>query len=117
MNSADVGALGERLALELLKSRGYEMKVRNFRAQRCEIDIIMRDGDTIVFVEVKTRRGERFGRGSEAVTLRKQRSIIKAATAYLCENGLFDAPSRFDVVEIDLKNGRAEHFINAFEAT
>ena len=52
MNSADVGALGERLALELLKSRGYEMEVRNFRAQRCEIDIIMRDGDTIVFVEV-----------------------------------------------------------------
>lgn len=116
MNSTDVGALGERLALELLKSRGYEMKVRNFRAQRCEIDIIMRDGDTIVFVEVKTRRGERFGRGSEAVTLRKQRNIIKAATAYLCENGLFDAPSRFDVVEIDLKTGRAQHFINAFEA-
>ena len=57
-----------------------------------------------------------MGRGSEAVTLRKQRNIIKAATAYLCENGLFDAPSRFDVVEIDLKTGRAQHFINAFEA-
>ena len=74
---------------------------RNYRAERAEADLIMLDGETVVFVEVKTRLSDEFGAGSEAVTRAKQLSIIRCATAYARENNLHDTSIRFDVVEVN----------------
>ena len=74
------------------------------------------DGETTVFIEVKARSSRNMGLGREAVTYAKQRNIIKAASAYLTENGLWDAPVRFDVAEVDLVECRVEYIKNAFQA-
>jgi putative endonuclease len=96
-----VGARGEKLACEFLRHNGYKILYRNFRARRGgEVDVICRDNDTLVFVEVKTRTSEDFGRPFEAVNLAKQRLISRGALAWL---QLLDNPDilfRFDVVEI-----------------
>ncbi len=85
-----------------LKARGCEILARNYRALRGEIDIIVRDGEFTVFVEVKTRRNLKFGLPQAAVTLQKQRQISKVALAYLQAQNLLDAPCRFDVIAIHL---------------
>lgn len=114
MNSRDSGAHGEELALNMLKKAGYALVEKNFRAQRCEIDLIMRDGQTLVFVEVKARSASAYGLGREAVDPRKQRHIVKAAQLYLIKNDAMDIPTRFDVVEVDLVTGDAVHIVDAF---
>ena len=110
------GAEGERLALRHLQNRGYELLERNYRAQRCEIDLVMQDGETTVFVEVKARSSSLFGLGREAVTEKKRRNVVKAATAYAADHGLLEASLRFDVVEVALPSGRITHIENAFPA-
>lgn len=97
-----VAKIGEALALKHLKARGYRILVQNYRARRGEIDLIARDGEFIVFVEVKTRRSLKFGLPQAAVTLQKQRQISKVALAYLQAQDLLDAPCRFDVIAIHL---------------
>jgi putative endonuclease len=98
-----IGVRGEKLACEFLKHNGYKILYRNFRARRGgEVDVICRDNDTLVFVEVKTRTGEDFGRPFEAVNVAKQKLISRGALAWL---QLLDNPDilfRFDVVEIIL---------------
>src|SRR5882724_11795420 len=95
------GARGEKLAGKFLRSHGYKILYRNFKSRRGgEIDIVCRDGDTLVFVEVKTRGGEEFGRPIEAVDRRKQLRVSKGGLAWL---RLLDNPDvvfRFDVVEV-----------------
>ena len=98
----NIAKIGESLAAEHLKARGCEILEQNYRALRGEIDIIVRDGEFIVFVEVKTRQTLRFGLPQEAVTLQKQRQISKVALAYLQTQNLLDAPCRFDVIAIHL---------------
>ena len=98
----NIAKIGESLAEEHLKARGCKILAKNYRARRGEIDIIVRDGEFIVFVEVKTRRSLQFGLPQEAVTIQKQRQISQVALAYLQAQNLLDAPCRFDVIAIHL---------------
>jgi len=116
VNKSAKGIEGERAALKYLQSKGYLLLEKNYRAQRCEIDLIMQDDETTAFVEVKARSGMRFGLGREAVTRQKQANIIKAATAYAADHGLLEASLRFDVVEVELPSLRVTHIENAFQA-
>ncbi len=115
MNRRGSGEAGERAALGYLEGKGFVLLARNYRAQRCEIDLVMRDGETTVFVEVKARSSERFGLGREAVTKAKQRNLLKAATAYAAENGILEASLRFDVAEVALPSLQVTHIENAFQ--
>ncbi len=112
------GKAGEENALEVLKKNGYKIIERNYRCRYGEIDIIARDGETIVFVEVKTRSNSSFGPPKAGVDHKKQRHIIKTATEYLARCGLTDREARFDVVGIELKGEgySAEVVKNAFDA-
>jgi putative endonuclease len=98
-----LGARGEKLACAFLRRKGYRILYRNFRARHGgEVDIVCRDRDTLVFVEVKTRTREDFGRPVEAVNAAKRKLIARGALAWL---QLLDNPDifvRFDVVEIVL---------------
>ncbi|HZR78703.1 MAG TPA: YraN family protein [Chthoniobacterales bacterium] len=113
------GKQGEKLASKFLRSRGYKVLYRNFKDRRGgEIDLVCRDGDTLVFVEVKARRDEQFGRPIEAVDRRKQMRVSNGALAWL---RLLDNPDitfRFDVVEVFLPatgDPRCELIQDAFE--
>ena len=114
MSAAEVGRRGERLALRYLRRCGYRLVCRNYRHGRHEIDRILRDGDCLVFVEVKTRTNTAFGTPAMAVGRDKQRNLRLAAAAYLqqCRCGM--APARFDVVEVYLPEGKIQHIVNAF---
>lgn len=98
----DIAKIGESAAAEYLKAHGYLILAQNYRFRRGEIDLIVQQGDRIVFVEVKTRRSLKFGLPQYAVTLKKQRQISKIALAYLQKQNLMDAPCRFDVIAIQL---------------
>ena len=113
-----LGKLGEDLAVRELEKRGWAILARRYRRRGGEIDIIAQDGDTIVFVEVKTRDGDAFGDGSEAVTALKQHRIVQLATDYLMRHHLTASPCRFDVVSIRFDGGRPaiEVFSHAFDA-
>ncbi len=100
-----LGRLGERLAAEKLVDCGYRILERNFRCQHGEIDIVAEDEQDLVFVEVKTRRGNSFGRPEEAVTVRKQRKIVQVATYYLDLHACFERSWRVDVVAVQLSAG------------
>jgi len=95
------GRRGEELASKFLRSRGYKVLYRNFKDRHGgEIDIVCRDGDTLVFVEVKTRRDEEFGRPVEAVSREKQKRVSKGGLAWLRLLDNPDVTFRFDVVEV-----------------
>jgi putative endonuclease len=98
-----LGPQGEDLACEALCRQGSEILARRSRTRHGEIDIVALDGQTVVFVEVKTRRGTRFGSGAEAVTAWKQRRIMRMAEDFLLRRRLCDRPCRFDVVAVDLE--------------
>jgi putative endonuclease len=95
------GKAGEDLAVEELERRGYEITARRYRTRHGEIDIVARDGDTVVFVEVKARATAEFGTAVEAVTRAKQRRLVRMAIEYIAHNDIRDVPLRFDVVAID----------------
>ena len=112
------GALGEKLACRYLRHNGYKILFRNFRGRSGgEIDIVCRDKDTLVFVEVKTRRREDFGRPVEAVDREKQKRISRGALTWLRMLDNRDILFRFDVVEViitDDAKPRLELIKNAF---
>ena len=112
-----LGKAGEKLALKRLKKLGYKCIEKNYTCALGEIDLIARDGDYLVFIEIKTRKGHSIGYAKEAVDQRKIRQISKTALAYLKENECCDAKSRFDVVAITLNRGveEIEVITNAFE--
>lgn len=104
-----LGRTGERLAAEELTRRGYRMLERNFRCRYGEIDLIAEDGCDLIFVEVKTRRGDAYGIPEEAVTLRKQRKIIQVASYYLDLHACAERSWRVDVVAVQLsRSGKLE---------
>lgn len=103
-----LGILGENLAAEALRARGYAILARRHRSRYGEIDIIAEDGACIVFVEVKLRMTDLFGEAFEAIPRWKQRRIITVAVDYLSHNGLLDRPVRFDVAAIDERKGQLE---------
>ena len=113
-----LGILGEDVACEALRRRGYEILERRYRTRHGEIDIVARHHATIVFVEVKARDGRHFGGGAEAVTPWKQRRVSRMAEDFLARHRLHDRPCRFDVVVVDLAGGAAEVVVyeHAFDA-
>ncbi len=112
-----LGKKGEELAIGQLKAGKYKILERNFKCRLGEIDIIARDGNTLVFIEVKTRATRDFGGPAAAVNDRKQRQLSKVALVYLNQKKLFNIPARFDVVAVELlpPSPRIEVIQNAFE--
>ena len=111
----DFGKHGEELAAQYLIGKGYEILERNWRNIHKEIDIIAKDGEELVIVEVKTRQSDDHGEPDLAVTKRKQRMLIAAANAYLFKTKM-DIETRFDIVSIIFKDGEPviEHIEDAF---
>lgn len=115
MNRREKGNRGEDAACRAMEAAGIDVLERNYRRPGGEIDIIAREGATLLFVEVKARDSLRFGRPAEAVDRVKQRRIVHTAMCYLAEHGLEDVPVRFDVIEV-LPDG-IRHLRDAFDAT
>ncbi|RJP84766.1 MAG: YraN family protein [Desulfobacteraceae bacterium] len=111
------GRFGEDLATRSLVKKGYQIICRNYRTQFGEIDIVAKDADTIVFIEVKSRRTPTFGHPKYAVTGDKQERISKAALYYLKMTNQSQVRARFDVVTISEHNQQTDVEIikNAFE--
>lgn len=110
-----IGSEAETLAADYLMKKGYRLLERNFRYGKKEIDLIMKDGQYIVFVEVKARSSVRYGTPAEFVDFKKQQRLISAATYFLVKNGLTETRARFDIVEIYLSSGEITHIQNAFQ--
>jgi len=114
---AELGAKGERLAEQFLKKRGLKTLARRFRTPVGEIDLVMREGETIVFVEVKTQRDRAFTDPEARVTLPKQRKLLKAVKWFLTQKRWTDKPCRFDVIGIIIPptgDPQIDHFPDAF---
>lgn len=117
MERTAFGRQGESLARTYLEQKGFTFIGKNFKRLHGEIDLIMKDGPALVFVEVKTRTTLRWGAPAEAVTSAKQRHLRWCAEVYCAEHHLTDTPLRFDVVEILALPGRPvrfHHISNAF---
>jgi putative endonuclease len=112
------GQAGEDLACAYLQRQGLRIVERNFRCRGGEIDVIARDGETLVFVEVKERSGASHGAAIEAVTRLKRSRIVRAARLYAAQHALSEGAVRFDVVAIDLapEGTRVRHEAGAFDA-
>ncbi len=112
-----LGNRGEDLAAGFLRKKGYRILSRNYRSPVGEADIIAEEGRTIVFIEVKTRTDDSFGRPFEAVDYRKREKIKRIALYYLKRYKITDRPLRFDVMSIEMsgENSRIEHITDAFE--
>ncbi len=114
------GRLGERAAKRHLQRLGLKFLTANFRSPRGEIDLIFRDGDGLVFVEVKTRSSEEWTRPAAAVDARKRRLLTQTALDYLKLLHHPQVKVRFDIVEVLLANGavrEVRHLPNAFAMT
>ncbi len=116
---SEVGRKGEQLAFRYLKRRGYRIVELNYRCPLGEVDIVAREGDTIVFVEVKTRRDASYGRPREAIGFKKRSQLSKVAQYFLKVRRAEHLSARFDVMEIEIDEDgpRIELLKNAFELT
>jgi putative endonuclease len=112
-----LGADGERVAERFLRRHRYKIIERNYRCPPGEIDLVALDGATLVFIEVKTRKGEGFGSPLDAVDHRKQRQVSRAAQYFLAAHRLENRDARFDVVGVWWEKGRpvCELIRNAFD--
>jgi putative endonuclease len=109
------GARAEDLCAELLRRAGLRVLARNWRCRHGEIDLVAEEGATLVFAEVRYRRGQGFGGAAESVTAAKRARLLAAARLYLMRRP--DADCRFDVLLLDsLEAGRIEWIRNAFAA-
>ena len=106
--AVSIGNLGEEAAVKALKKQKYEILERNYRTKMGEIDIIAKDGEYTVFVEVRLRKTNDFGSPADTIDERKQQKIIKTAQYYATQNDIYDTPMRFDAVLINAKvqNGK-----------
>ncbi len=109
-----IGRAGEMMAEQYLMDNGYKILERRFRTSTGEVDIVALQGETLVFVEVKTRTSTTFGLPGEAVTAKKQQTIAKVAEQYLQQHDFMDKPVRFDVIEVYAKEKRICHIPDAF---
>ena len=110
-----LGKVGEKIAEKFLKKSGLKIIEVNKTTPFGEIDIIAKDKDYTVFVEVKTRLSADFGEPSEAVNFYKRQHLINSARYYLTSKHLIDTPVRFDVVEVVGEEKKVNHIVNAFE--
>lgn len=102
------GKIGEDVAVNYLKQNGYEILEQNYFYNHGEIDIVAKDGNVLVFVEVKSRRSTRFGEPEESVTPKKQELLRRTAEGYVSEKNIGEMDCRFDVVSVIMKDGKAE---------
>jgi putative endonuclease len=112
-----LGMDGERTAIAFLTSCGWSIEAHRFKLGRHDIDLVIRKGQTVAFVEVKTRRSTSFGSGLEAVNWRKQRDIARVASVWALRHGRPDDEYRFDLVAVQDGQGRApvvEHVPDAW---
>jgi putative endonuclease len=112
-----LGPAGEKVAAKHLKKAGYRIVARNYRSPAGEIDLVALDGDSIVFVEVKTRTDSTAADPEANVTYEKQRQLTRVARYYLMEKSAQQRPARFDVVSVVMpREGKpeVEHFVDAF---
>jgi len=118
MNHIELGQKGERIAEEFLIGEGVIVLDKNYRWKREEIDLIIQDENSLVFVEVKTRKHDSYAAPEKAVSRTKQRHLIKAANAYIQEKRI-DLDVRFDIVSIvhNSYKTRIKHIRNAFYPT
>lgn len=117
MTARELGQNAEDMACNHLKQKGFEIVSKNYRALRGEVDIICKDRDDWVFVEVKARSSNRFGGAASAIPRSKQEQVAKVASHYLMANGLFgEVACRFDVVLVDAgaRPYQVTHIPNAF---
>lgn len=117
MSNRFFGDQGESVAEIFLKRKGYQSVCKNFRTRIGEIDIIVMKGDFIIFCEVKTRKGSKYGKPFEAVNKTKQKKIRKVAQLFLQQKSYFQSKDvRFDVISIfrDDRFYQIEHIIGAF---
>ena len=115
-----LGARGELLAARHLRSKGYQILMRNYHGANAEIDIVSRLGDMLVFVEVKTRRSGQINQPHRQVNRGKQHRLTRAARSYLSHYKNRQPPARFDVISIiwpEQGQPTIEHITNAFEPT
>lgn len=112
MNNRYEGVFGEESAIEYLKKSGYRIIEKNYTTAHGELDIIALDGDTIVFIEVKSRNNEKYGKPIEAITRKKQDNIIKSAKEFIHKKRLYERNIRFDAICILRDN--MEHIENVF---
>lgn len=112
-NKRNIGAEYEKRAGDYLKTLGYEILEYNFRCKMGEVDIVARDGEYLVFCEVKYRTDERKGHPAEAVGFGKQKVLSKCALAYLMMHGMADVACRFDVISIE--GDKLTLYQNAFD--
>ncbi len=117
---ARLGRSGEIAALVWLLLKGYRLRHRRWRGSGGELDLVMERAGVLVFVEVKTRSDAGFGGATAAVDRGKRERIVRAASAYLSQFGLWESPSRFDVVTLEKVEGlwpwRIRHWVGAFQA-
>lgn len=116
-NKRKTGNYGEELACRFLKNLGYEIIEQNYHFGHGEIDIIVKDKETLVFVEVKYRKNLEFGPPELSIPISKQKQIRKTAEAYLYEKEIKDQTCRIDVIAIlHLKDSKPQinHILNAF---
>lgn len=109
------GQVAENKAAAFLKKQGLTLIQKNFHCRYGEIDLIMQDKETVVFVEVRFRHNSHYGSSAESVTFAKQQKLIKTAQSYLMKNKLGDVACRFDVVGLsgDLKRPEIKWLVNA----
>lgn len=104
-SSREIGFHGEDIAVKYLEALGLSIVCRNFRSRFGEVDLIAKDGDTTVFVEVKTRTSGLFGKAIEQIGRGKRQKIMKSALMYLAKTGALGSNVRFDVLAIDILRG------------
>lgn len=117
---ADLGRRGEEAAAALLRQKGCVILARNWRHGRLELDIVCRDGDTLVFVEVKSRRAHTQAGPADAMTPQKRRTLVRAAQSWLDAHDAWHVPCRFDVVTVVQDSSQRlhlEHLPHAFDVT
>ena len=116
MQTTAIGRNGEDIARTYLERKGMRFLAKNYKRRHGEVDLIMEDGNYLVFVEVKTRRTLAYGMPAEAVTPYKQKHIRYCAEIYFYENKITSHPTRFDIVEVLILNGRIKihHIRDAF---
>jgi putative endonuclease len=112
------GDEGEELARQFLEQKGFSIVECKWRYERGEIDLIMKDGEVLVFIEVKTQRRGSFGDPEDWITRRKQNQIARVAKGYLVTHDIEDTECRFDVVTVDLRGNSPliNHIEDAFWA-
>ncbi|MFY0665292.1 MAG: YraN family protein [Natronospirillum sp.] len=112
--SLAIGLEAEAQCADYLRSQGLKLLARNVKCRLGELDLIMQEGNVLVFVEVKARRSNHFGGGLAAVTASKQQKLRRAAQWYLMQQHKTDAPCRFDVVDVNLNTQEFNWIRNAF---